>query len=142
MEWLISANSKTYNHKEAFKAYGYIDWKQKVNYEIGDIVFIYCSKPQQKIMYKTIVELINTSFEHITNDKKYWNKLEVYEKAKGGRYCRLRLLDFTDNSLLDFEHLKEKGLKGAPQGPFRLKNKILLEYIDSKFNNNYFLGNR
>ncbi len=136
MEWIISANSKIYNHKKAFKDHGYIDWKQKGKYKIGDIIFIYCTIPLKKIMYKTIVETIDIPFDEITDDKEYWERVEVYEKAKGGVYSRLRLLDFVDNSLLDLEYLKENGLKAAPQSPLKIKNEQLLQYIESYFNNN------
>ena len=55
MKWMISANWKVYNHARAFERWGFIDWRQKSKYNIGDIVYIYCTRPFMKIMYKTIV---------------------------------------------------------------------------------------
>ena len=56
MNWMISANGKIYDHAKAFAKWGYIDWRQHAKYNVGDIVYIYCTKPYQKVMYKTKVK--------------------------------------------------------------------------------------
>lgn len=46
MHWLISANSKIYDHASSFTHYGYIDWRQgNCKYSIDDIIYIYCALP-------------------------------------------------------------------------------------------------
>ena len=67
--WMISANGKMYDHASAFEKWGYIDWRQNRNYEIGDIVYIYCTKPIKKLMYKTQVVKESMLFSEITDDK-------------------------------------------------------------------------
>ena len=42
MNWMISANGKMYDHASSFAAFGFIDWRQRANYSVGDVVFIYC----------------------------------------------------------------------------------------------------
>ena len=39
--WILPANPKTYRHINAFERWGYIDWAQMNNSEVGDIVYIY-----------------------------------------------------------------------------------------------------
>lgn len=56
MYWMIAANGTMYDHAEAFQRWGFIDWRQKVKYTIGDVVYIYCTKPLKRVMFKTIVE--------------------------------------------------------------------------------------
>ena len=42
MNWIISANSKMYDHSSSFEYYGSIDWRQgNTKFEVGDTVYIY-----------------------------------------------------------------------------------------------------
>lgn len=94
MYWLISANSKIYDHASSFEHYRYIDWRQNnYSFSVNDIVYIYCTSPFSKIQYKTVVEKISIPFSEIRDDKEYWIDINEYEKAKSGKYMRLRLID-------------------------------------------------
>lgn len=130
--WMIAANSKLYRHADSFAERGYIDWRQKANYSVGDIVFIYCTKPYMQVRFKSIVDKINMSFEQITDDKEYWIKIDEYEKSQKGKYCRLKLVQQADMQELYLSNLLNHGLKSAPQGPIKL-NAELLEYINNVF---------
>ena len=89
MKWMISANDKMYDHAKAFAKWGYIDWRQHAKYSAGDIVYIYCTKPYQKVMYKTKVIKANMPFSECQDDKEFWIDLEEYKKAKTGTYAHL-----------------------------------------------------
>lgn len=138
-KWMISANGKMYDHASSFAKNGYIDWKQGLNYNIGDIVYIYCTKPIKKVMFKTIVEKESMPFYECTDDKEFWKDLSKYEKAKDGKYVRLRLIEQTDREELSLENLKKNGLKAAPQKGLKLK-KDLEEYIDKYLKDDYSEG--
>lgn len=43
MNWIISANGKMYDHAAAFQKWGFIDWRQRAKYNVGDIVYICCT---------------------------------------------------------------------------------------------------
>lgn len=139
MKWLISANAKMYNHVKAFDEFGYIDWRQKAKYEVGDIVYIYATKPYMKVMFKTIVEKVGMSSEEITDDKKFWYDTEEYESSLSGKYARLRLIERVDSEKLSLYELKENGLKAAPQGPMKVKEQLEV-YLESNFNDYYSEG--
>ena len=135
MNWLISANSKIYDHASSFEHNGSIGWKQnKTKYAVGDIVYVYCTSPIKKIRYKGRVEAIDLNFEQIRDDKKYWIDQNKYEEAKGGSYFKLVLIDQVDSSILGLEELLNNGLKAAPQGPKKLSGD-LLNYIQKQFEN-------
>ena len=72
MIWMISANGKMYDHASAFQRWGFIDWRQNLKFNVGDTVYIYCTRPFMKVMYKTIVDKISMSSEEIVNDEEYW----------------------------------------------------------------------
>lgn len=123
--WLMAANGNKYNHREAFNKWGFIDWKQTRKFKKGDIVFIYCSKPHQKIRYKVEVIEVNKSFTDCVDDEIFWKDKELYKSAKSGLYCRLKLIDNLDDDRLSLESLKMHGLKWPPQGPMKINEKLL-----------------
>lgn len=127
--WMISANGKIYDHAAAFAEWGYIDWRQRANFNIGDQVYIYCTRPYKKVMYKTSVVKESMPFNQCTDDREYWYNLQEYEKAKFGRYVRLKLIKQVDNEELALENLKQHGLTTPPQGPIKI-NDELAKYID------------
>lgn len=50
--WIISANSQMYDHTSSFEHFSFIDWRQgHANFEIGDIVFIYSTRPISMVQY-------------------------------------------------------------------------------------------
>ena len=133
MHWLISAKSSVYDHESSFTDFGYIDWRQgRINYAIGDIVYIYAVKPIKEIKYKCIVQKVDLSISETRDDRIYWKDQSEYEKSVEGRFCRLSLIESVNNKDLHLDFLKNNGLKAAPQGPQKL-NANLLEYIENHF---------
>lgn len=128
MNWIIPSNSKIFQPAEAFEKRGYIDWRQNVKFSVGDIVYIYCTKPFKKIMFETIVDKININFEDMTDDKEFWIDKQAYEELEKFKYSRLRLLQNIETEKLELEMLMKNGLKAAPQGPARI-NEQLKKYI-------------
>lgn len=120
MNWIISANSNIYDHAASFKKRGYIDWRQSGNFQVGDIIYIYSTRPSSKVEYKCIVEKINIPFNKIADDKKFWIDKDEYYTSQKMLYNRLKLIKHIDSEELHLSKLKKHGLKAAPQGPTRL----------------------
>jgi len=121
MEWIISANHSIYNHNKAFEELPYIDWKQNANYQIGDKIYIYATKPTKAIEYLTEVIAINLNQSEIINDSKYWINTDEYNKGiKHGKYVRLKLIKKLDANSLTLEKLHKYGMAGNIQGPRKL----------------------
>lgn len=135
--WIISANGNLYNHAAAFSEWGFIDWSQHNAYEIGDIIYIYCTRPYQRIMYKTYVEKVLMKSNQIVDDKRYWKNIKDYEKGLAGRYARLRLIEQVNTENLSLDSLQKHGLQGRIQGPRRI-DASLVQYIENHMNNNFF----
>ena len=121
-KWLISADTEKWNHPALFARDGYIDWNATSNYEIGDIVYIYCKKPIGKIMYKTFVGM---------KFKYYDEELEKYKKC-----VRICFIQEVDNDQLYLDNLLSHGLKSAPMKAIRL-NEELEQYIEQYFETDY-----
>lgn len=139
MVWMISANGKMYDHASAFATFGFIDWRQRAKYQIGDIVFIYCTRPAKKVMYKCEVVKCDMLFCECVDDKKFWIDLDEYKKSQDGKYARLKLLEQVDSDELSLDDLCNHGLSNAPQGPIKVSQE-LNSYIDKRFNDFYVKG--
>jgi 5-methylcytosine-specific restriction protein A len=138
MNWIISANAKMYDHSSSFEHFGYIDWRQgRTKYQVGDIVYIYSTRPLMMLQYKCLVEEINLTSNEIRDDKEYWLDLEEYEKSIEGNFIRLKLIEQVSNSKMKLNELKNNGLKSAPQGPMKIQNEMLLKHIEKYFTDNY-----
>jgi 5-methylcytosine-specific restriction enzyme A len=133
MNWLISANGKMYDHASSFAHHGSIDWRQgNAKYSIGDIVYIYCTSPIQKIRYKCRVTELDKNSVQIRDDKDYWLNQNEYEKSLNGKFFNLQLVEEVDSEKLSLQLLLQNSLKAAPQGPIKL-NDNLESYITSIF---------
>ena len=132
--WMIAANGDKYNHAAAFEKWGFIDWSQgsdvrKTRYEVGDTVYIYCTKPYQRVMYKAEVVKESMPFDEIVDDEIFWSDKDFYLQRKKGLYARLKLVAKTSCQELSLEELKQHGLKCHPQGPIKVCGE-LASYMD------------
>lgn len=127
--WLISANPNMFDHDAAFRKWGYCDWIQFGNFEIGDTVYIYASKQCGYIKFKTVVIKNNTKFDQIDKDDSLW--LDTHDlKRQEANYCRLKLVKHIENNKLTLNKLRLQGLKNAPQRSKKIEGE-LLKYIES-----------
>lgn len=129
-KWLISANPNRYMHRAAFEKWGHIDWRQKANLDVGDTVYIYASRNEAIIKYKTVVTKNNMDFSEIDDDESFWIEKPDNDREEM-KYSRLKLLKIIDSDRLKLEFLLKHGLKNAPQHPMKL-NGELLKYIESQ----------
>ncbi|MBT2700425.1 HNH endonuclease [Bacillus sp. ISL-40] len=137
--WLVPANPNEYDIASAFSRYETLDWKRSVNYDNGDILFIYVSGKIQKVRYKVevIQGLIRTNDTY--HNKTFWVDESKFEKSKEWNYTRIRLVDEVDATELTLAKLREYGLKGNIQGPMKLTGE-LRDYVMSFFGNDLTVG--
>lgn len=129
--WIIPANPNRYKLADVLRDMECVDWRQHNNFEIGDIVFIYNSKPDSQILYKMEVIAVNLTGNETTADRQYWiNPSEYDTSMMHNRFFRMRILVENNTDKLTLHDLYEHGLKGAPQGALKVKEP-LLSYIHS-----------
>lgn len=112
--WIVPSNNNKFRLSDFLANHGYVDWKQKNKFNVGGIVFMYCTKPESRIRFIMKVEKTNMTFEESTKGEEYWNDPE---ELKAGvitnRYCRFRLIDEVCSDKLCLEKLKEHGFQGS-----------------------------
>ena len=132
--WIIPANPKLYRIADAIRDLnGVIDWRQYNNFEVGDIVYIYCSKPVSQILYKMEVIATNISREYTIADQQYWRTPSEFKTSlNNNRFYRISLLAENETNKLTLDDLYNHGLNGVPQGSLVVKEP-LLSYLQELF---------
>lgn len=132
--WIIPANPKLYRIADAIRDLnGVIDWRQYNNFEVGDIVYIYCSKPVSQILYKMEVIATNISREYTIADQQYWRTPSEFKTSlNNNRFYRISLLAENETNKLTLDDLYNHGLNGVPQGSLVVKEP-LLSYLQEIF---------
>ena len=98
------------------------------NIDTGDIVYIYVSRPYQKIMFQCVV--VKTNLPRVEIDDDIF--VEDGTPFVGyGNHMRLQLIKKLDGPVLGLDMLKRNGLKGNVQGPMRVSGE-LLRYIENE----------
>lgn len=97
MQYLISANvekKEGYNIVGAFEKFSEIDWHKvplTQNIQVGDLVYIYVSRPYAQIKYKCICIDNNVSLENRINDIEFYN--DKHDSTKYKEFYRLLLME-------------------------------------------------
>lgn len=122
MEWLIPCNPAYYDVEGAFAKLKTLNWKQtSPKIEVGDIVFIYVSKPVAAVRYKCKVNKVNLP-ARVIDDAEFVLNSETY--AEYPRHMELELIR-TYTEELNSNVLANNGVKGRIQCPRRVKAKLL-----------------
>ena len=132
--WLISSNDDIFRIEDCLAENKSVDWQGSFSPKEGDVVFIYRSKPSQRICYMMEVTEINIPYRNTINDMKYWGEKHSPKGATNPDelYHRLKLLKETTSQALHLREMQKFGKKSAPRGPERLSGH-LLEYILNVF---------
>lgn len=127
--WIIPANPNRYRLASVLRDMRSVDWRQHNNFEVGDIVYIYNSRPDSQILYKMEVSAVNLTADKTAIDREYWvNPLEFETSIMHNRFFRMIPIAENKSDKLTLDDLLVHGLKGVPQGALKIKEP-LLSYI-------------
>lgn len=123
--WLASSDPSFYDSIAGFQKYSEIDWgnisKNKI--EVGDIVYIYITKPKQKIAIKTEVTKSGYGRNELLGGKGQINRDGNDDVCED--FIRLKLLHFIDSNFLGIDYLHQNGINGNIQGKRRVTGHAL-----------------
>lgn len=124
--WIIPANPNRYRLAEVLRDMQSVDWRQHNNFEVGDLVFIYNSRPDSQILYKMEVIAVNLTADQTVADRQYWvNPSEFDSSILHNRFFRMVPLAENEGEKLTLDDLLEHGLKGVPQGALKVREPLL-----------------
>ena len=128
-EWIISGNPEQYNVVDAFHNLHRVDWAQKANMTVGDIVYIYISGNVKAIKFKCRVNKANLDEPDI-DDREY--DFSGQFDGTAGRYMELELIEEYAGDEYSREELIKHGFR-SPQGPIRMPESVK-QYLESIHN--------
>ncbi len=114
-EWIVPSNPKYYDIRRHFRINHISDWKQSVNAQPGDIVYIYSGAPDSAILFKTVVVETNLPSPY-RNTSIRMNKI-----------MRLKVIKRYPPELLTIKVLRTFGVRtmqGSKRVPLELKKVI------------------
>jgi len=120
--WIFPCNMNYFDPIGAFAELQVVDWRQSVKLNVGDEVFIYCSKPYQKIMFRTTVVKTCISSNEVDRTDEKFNKVDgsIGDNIPRFGFARLKLMNCRDDSNLHIDKLIKHGLVKAPQGQMKV----------------------
>lgn len=135
--WIIPSNDSMFRICDAIQArHSLIDWRAHYKYNVGDIVYIYKTRPYCCISYKMFVIKMGFTHDESFDKEKFWTDKQAYKEGQPGlKYVRLKLIEQIEDNKINLAMLKAHGLKGNLQGARRLSDE-LLDFIESSFRSN------
>lgn len=111
--WYFPYNPRVYDAIRAFKEQGFILWQTKGRqYQVGDILYIYSSRPIQQVVYKAEVTEINIIYHSwMDNDKDYYINPPA-DDEEGKVMMRVEPIMKNGNKDINYEFLQKIGIKG------------------------------
>lgn len=115
--WIVPSKDSTFRIADAIKANdGIVDWRQSNDFAVGDVVFIYKGKPEQRVVYRMEVIGVQIPEEDALEQEAFWTDEMAYFEGLGRSvYVRFKLQEEYQDDILSLHHLHENGFKGNIQ---------------------------
>ena len=127
--WIVPSNDSTFRIGDAIAAQdGMADWRTD-KFSVGDIVFIYKTKPDKRIHYKMEVVKVKLRFDEVLEQEPFWTDKNQYYGDITSQCARLKLLEEYTDEILSLQHLHEHGYEGTPRSVRECKDERLLEFL-------------
>jgi 5-methylcytosine-specific restriction protein A len=129
--WIIPSNDHIFQIGDAMKTNGgLVDWRMSNKFSVGDIVFIYKTKPEQCIRYKMEILATGLVENEVLDQKKFWIDIETYYNGLGlYKYARLKFKEEYVDDIFSIHQLRVHGIKGNIQSTMQCKSEELLNYL-------------
>ena len=125
-KWMVPGNPEHFDIIGAFTELGKIDWRQTINAQVGDIVYVYVSGPIKEIRFKCRVNETDIEDVEIEDDK---FNISGEQGGVYDRYMELEAIREYSGSAYGREELLKHGFMTL-RGPMRVPQE-LQKYLDS-----------
>lgn len=122
---ILPWNKDIFNLSQCIIDLGFVEWRQRNNLAVGDIVFIDCSNPLRQIKYIMKVAKINIPRNETVNDKYLFGY--EYDLKPTDFYARFEPIAETsdNNTKLSLSSLRELGVTSNIQGCMKVRGFLL-----------------
>jgi 5-methylcytosine-specific restriction protein A len=133
--WIVPCNDHIFRIGDAMNANdGLVDWRMSNNFSVGDMVFVYKAKPEQRIRYKMEIVNIGLNVDEALEQEPFWTDKETYYSGLGSyHYARFKFIEEFVDDIFSIHHLHEHGLKGNVQSVMQCKSEELYDFLSSPY---------
>ena len=104
------------------------DWRT-TKFSVGDIVFIYKTKPEQRIRYMMEVVKDKINFDEAFEQESFWTDKGTYYDGIMSMYVRLKLIEEYTDDRLSLAELHAHGFNGDPRSVRECKDQNLIDFL-------------
>lgn len=130
--WLFIANPYHFRIHDFIRDYGFVEYLQKNNVQVGDTVYLYITAPFKRVEYKMIVEKVNIASNEAFDDRAYSLLNKPTTLLDSEKAVRLKYVDRVQCDDLSYSKLRQHGLKVSVQTNRRLNDEVS-DYIENFF---------
>ena len=129
--WIVPSNDNIFRISDAIQAQnGLVDWRMSNEFSKGDIVFVYKTKPEQRIRYRMEIKSVGLSIDEAFEQEPFWEDKDAYYSRLGFyKYARFKLLEEYSDDIMSLHHLHEHGVSGYIQSIMQCKNEELIKFL-------------
>ena len=133
MHWILPWRTTVFNLPQCLYKYGFVEWRQINKLSVGDIVFLYCTKPVAQILFMFRVSKINIPYTETIN-KNYLFDTYNYHLQPTDYYARLEpIAEASENNFeLSYYRLTQLGVTSRLQRGIKV-NEPLLSHLLNHF---------
>ena len=134
--WIVPSNDNTFRIADAIKANnGIVDWRQSNNFAVGDMVFIYKGKPEQRVAFRMEVIGVEIKEEDALDQEEFWTDPMAYFDGLGRSvYVRFKLLEEITDDVMSLQQLHAHGFNGYIQSVKRCPEESI-EFLLNPYGN-------
>lgn len=127
--WIVPSNDHTFRLGDAIAAQdGMADWRTN-KFSVGDVVFFYKTKPEQRIRYVMEVVKNKINFDEAFDQEAFWTDKGTYFDGITSMYARLKLIEEYTDDRLSLSELHAHGFNGDPRSVRECKDPNLLDFL-------------
>lgn len=130
--WILPWRTTVFDLQKSLNDYGFVEWRQVNKLSIGDIVFLYSTKPIGQILYMLRVTRINIPVSESINKNYLFSTYKYYLKPTDF-YARLQpIAEAAENNFeLSYERLNQLGIKSRLQKGITVSGNVLNHILDN-----------
>ena len=130
--WIVRANPSRFRIHDFIHDYGFVEFRQTMKFQEGDIVYLYITAPSKKVEYKMVVERVDIPLSDAWDDSAYSLREKPTTFVDSDRFVRFKKLAYIDTDELCYKILLEHGFKYTMQSDRPVNNETEA-YIESIF---------
>lgn len=138
--WIVPSNNKFFRLQDLLKERNIVFWRQMNRFEVGDVVYIYSSSPESRLMFQMKVLRVNIPSSDCDTQKEYWANEKDYNDSLSIPRTEWQVIyKLPPSDALSLLQLRKYGLKSHMQASVRIDGS-LLDYIKTSIESLTSLG--